>query len=64
MSTLGPNQRGLVSVGISFMFALGFVVLSFIAYLIKDWRRLTIFVGVLFLPFITMYRYTFSVVDC
>ena len=54
---VGPGQRGLVSVGVSMMFALGFVFLSFIAYLIHDWRRLMIFVSLLYIPFLTMYRY-------
>ena len=42
------------------MFALGFVFLSFVAYVIQDWRRLMIFVSLMYIPFLTMYRYEYK----
>lgn len=53
---IGPSHRGFLSVGTSFVFALGFVLVSVCAYFIGEWRSLAVVGALLFLPFIAMYR--------
>lgn len=54
---IGPSYRGFLAVGCSFMFAVGFVILSCATYAIGEWRSLMFLCSLLFLPFLAMYRY-------
>ncbi|XP_067674285.1 organic cation transporter protein-like isoform X1 [Haliotis asinina] len=42
---VGPSKRALIGISIEYFFALGFVVLAGMAYLIRDWRYLDIAVS-------------------
>jgi MFS family permease len=53
---LGQSNRSLLSVSISFTFAIGFVTLSIAAYLLNDWRKLSLLIAILIVPFLLCYK--------
>ena len=53
---IGPQYRSSLSVVISFTFAIGFVILSIIAYILYSWKFLSILIFISAIPFVVLYK--------
>ena len=51
---IGSSKRALVGVITQTFFAFGIVLLSFLSYHVRDWRKLTIYISIAGIPFIIL----------
>lgn len=57
MEMMGPSKRTFAGIVIEYFFALGQLILVFLAYFFRDWRTLSIIVIGLSLPFLSYFLY-------
>jgi len=50
---VGPSKRGIFGLTLQSSFAVGIVILSFMAYQVQHWRHLTLLISIIGLPFIS-----------
>lgn len=56
---MGPSKRTFAGIVIEYFFAIGQLILVFIAYFVRDWRTLSWIVIILTLPFLSYFLYVF-----
>jgi OCT family organic cation transporter-like MFS transporter 4/5 len=60
MEMMGPGKRTFAGIVIEYFFAIGQLILVFIAYFVRDWRTLSWIVIILTLPFLSYFLYVLN----